>query len=317
MERLSKNGQGRLATLCLVFLLLLQFGCSSDKVLSGYNALIRPSAINRVIDVAYGEDARQKMDIYQPVARNTSGSSSGRHTPRTIFFVYGGTWKSGEKEYYEFIAANLVRKGHSVIIPDYRLYPEVTYPGFVEDIANAIAHYERNFRVNTSREIVLMGHSAGAYTAALLATRPDYFRNAGVESRLIGLIGLAGPYDLPLDDPDVTRVFVDIDDPVSVNPVALVSRLKSSESSEVENDDSESNIFSTLLLHAPKDERVFFYHSERFAQALSEAELPVRLVGVSGGHVKVLLGMAAPLGFINKTREEILAFLDSLPVVNE
>ena len=281
-------------------------GCSSTSLLNGYNYLSRPANMQRQLDLSYATGERQKMDVYQP--KSTTGS---KHQARTIFFVYGGTWKSGEKEYYEFVAANLVRQGHTVVIPNYRLYPDVRYPAFVDDVAMAIASYEQQVLPadQQEHEIVLMGHSAGAYTAALLATNPEFFEKAGVNSKVIGLIALSGPHDLPLDDPDVVNSFSTVKDPEKAIPVRLVQN--SVQCSDHSNCSSPLE-FSTLLLHAPDDKRVFYYHSERFRDALSAAGMKVKLAPASGGHIKLMLALARPLGFLNNTRAEILAFLNDL-----
>ena len=293
----------------LLSLVIILCGCSANRAISVYNGVSRPFNVERILDIQYADSERQSMDLYRPKRARKSSANGKPFTPRTIVFVYGGAWKGGEKEYYEFVASNLVRRGHTVLIPNYRLYPEFQYPDFINDVALAIAHYEQNLRPESDRGkgLVLMGHSAGAHTAAVLATNPKYFQAAAVQSPVSGLIALSGPYDLPMDDPEVMAVFSTLDDPVSVNPVKLIKNAAGVTPRP------EHLGFETLLLHAEEDERVFFYHSERFTAALEAANMPVKFVNASGGHVKVLVGMAAPLGFINNTREEILALLNRLP----
>lgn len=142
------------------------------------------------------------MDIYQP--------STATDKP-VVIFIYGGAWKMGESSEYKFIAHALTGLGYPVIIPNYRLYPSVTFPTFVNDVALAIAYAETHaahLSVDINKHgYVLMGHSSGAHTAALLATQESFLHNNGVMHKPIGLIGLSGPYDLPLDDPEVEPVF--------------------------------------------------------------------------------------------------------------
>lgn len=88
------------------------------------------------------------------------------------------------------------------MIPDYRLYPETTYPGFMDDAAAAVVWaraHAAEFGADPQR-IFLMGHSAGAHIAMLLTTDRHYLAQHGVDPHaLAGAIGLAGPYDfLPL-----------------------------------------------------------------------------------------------------------------------
>jgi acetyl esterase/lipase len=92
-------------------------------------------------------------------------------------------------------------QGFVVIVPDHRLVPEVRYPDFLRDCAAAVrwALGEAGRYGGDSNRIVLVGHSAGAYNAAMLALDPGLL---GADRAAIrGFAGLAGPYDfLPLDD---------------------------------------------------------------------------------------------------------------------
>src|SRR3546814_8631076 len=91
-------------------------------------------------------------------------------------------------------------QGFVVAVPDYRLVPKVRFPAFVEDSAAAVkwvrAHIAR-FGGDPDR-IVLAGHSAGAYNAAMLAVDPQWL---GPDRAAVkGWATLAGPYEfLPLD----------------------------------------------------------------------------------------------------------------------
>ena len=56
-----------------------------------------------------------------------------------VVFFYGGSWQSGRRQDYSFVAQALTSRGCVVVIPDYRLYPEANFPAFVEDGAAAFA----------------------------------------------------------------------------------------------------------------------------------------------------------------------------------
>ena len=82
---------------------------------------------------------RQALDVYRPLG-------AGPHP--VIVFFYGGGWECGERGQYRFVAETLTRHGYVVVIPDYRVYPEVRFPAFIEDGARAVrwardhaAHY--------------------------------------------------------------------------------------------------------------------------------------------------------------------------------
>ena len=102
--------------------------CSGTAFL---NALTPGSGYTVERDLAYGDDPRQRLDLYLP-----DGSSA--ETPLLVFF-YGGNWESGAKADYAFVGQAFASRGYVTAIPDYRLYPQVRYPGFVQDGAAAIA----------------------------------------------------------------------------------------------------------------------------------------------------------------------------------
>ena len=154
-------------------------------------------------DIPYGTSPRQTMDIYRPARADAPA-------PVVVFF-YGGAWQSGERRDYRFLAAALARAGLVVAVPDYRLYPAVQYPAFIEDAAAAVAQMRRLAGPSggDAGKLFVMGHSAGAYIAAMLAIVPAYLAAVGLaRADLAGALGLAGPYDfLPITGADIKLVF--------------------------------------------------------------------------------------------------------------
>ncbi|KND59692.1 Esterase/lipase/thioesterase family protein [Candidatus Burkholderia verschuerenii] len=156
--------------------------------------------------VQYESGERHALDVYVP--KSASASASAR--PLVVFF-YGGSWQSGERRDYRFVGEALASRGYVTVIPDYWLYPQTTFPGFMDDAAAAVAWaraHAADFGADPDR-LFLMGHSAGAHIAMLLATDRHYLMEHGVEAcSIAGAIGLAGPYDfLPLQDDDLKAVF--------------------------------------------------------------------------------------------------------------
>jgi acetyl esterase/lipase len=131
-----------------------------------------------------------------------------------VIFLYGGSWDSGAKGDYLFVAQALASRGVTTIIPDYRLYPEVRFPAFVEDAARATRW--ASDRVGPSK-LYVMGHSAGAHIASMLMATTPYLARAGVDRMaLAGFIGLSGPYDfLPLKSAKLIDIFGGADGPRS------------------------------------------------------------------------------------------------------
>jgi acetyl esterase/lipase len=172
--------------------------------------------IERRTDLAYGSEVRQRLDVYLP------------HTqaPRpVVIFWYGGSWSQGSKGEYRFVGETLARAGFVAFLPDYRLYPQVTFPLFDEDGARAVAWVERHAAEfgGDARHIVLMGHSAGAHTAALLAFDHDLLRRFGGEPACIaGLVGLSGPYELVPDSAGLRATFAPPYTPRDWQPIQFV-----------------------------------------------------------------------------------------------
>lgn len=175
-------------------------GCSPASIL---NATVPDAGVTVDNDIAYAPGPRRSLDVYRP-------SAPGNARP-LIVFIYGGSWRTGSKSMYPFVARPLAQRGAIVVVPDYRVYPDVAFPAFLEDNASAVAWafaHAKELGADPAK-IVLLGHSAGAFNVAMLALDPSSLKAAGVDrDRLAGTIGLAGPYHfLPSTDPDVIPVF--------------------------------------------------------------------------------------------------------------
>jgi acetyl esterase/lipase len=166
-------------------------------------------------------------------------------------------------------------------------------------VADAIRYTELNAQHLLGEPLqryILMGHSSGAHTAALLATDNRYLQERSVTAHLAGLIALAGPYDLPLDDPEVIPVFPNAD-PQVVKPVRNVH----------------PGMPPVLLLHGEADTRVLPLHTRRFATALQQAGVPVQVRLYPGvDHVRILGSLAAPLRLLTPSYGDVQPFLETI-----
>ena len=138
-------------------------------------------------------------------------TEAGAESRPLVVFWHGGGWNSGDKAEYRFVGAALAESGYAAVLPNYRHYPQVLMPGFMEDAAHAAlwaAEHACALGADPNR-VYLMGHSAGAHLAALLTLDTRYFAATGRPApRIAGVIGLSGPYDfLPLLEPDVREMF--------------------------------------------------------------------------------------------------------------
>jgi acetyl esterase/lipase len=169
-------------------------------------------------ELSYGPAARQKLDVYRP--RHARGA------PLLVFF-YGGSWQNGSRDLYPFLGASLAAQGIVTVVPDYAVFPPARFPQFIEDGARAVAFAHRHARswgADPDR-LVLMGHSAGAHIAAMLAFDPHWLAAVGLDAHedLAGFIGLAGPYDfLPIRGRVLQRIFGGADR-VETQPINFVT----------------------------------------------------------------------------------------------
>ncbi|MEO7155926.1 MAG: alpha/beta hydrolase, partial [Vicinamibacterales bacterium] len=152
--------------------LLALTGCSKFDLL---NATVPARNYLRTDDISYGPLARQKLDVYRPKSP----------PPRAdiVIFFYGGDWQAGSKRDYRFVAEALTSRGFVAVMPNYGLYPEVTFPAFVEDAAQVVrwAHDNATTIGGDPAHIYLMGHSAGAHIAALLTLDARYLAGTGLD----------------------------------------------------------------------------------------------------------------------------------------
>jgi acetyl esterase/lipase len=257
--------------------------------LGTFNALMPKDWASRRVarDVAFGPGERLKLDVYAPRA------AASRPRPVIVFF-YGGSWNSGRRRPFAFAARALAAQGFVVVIPDYRLVPEVRYPDFLKDCAAAVRWARRNARAHggDGERIVLAGHSAGAYNAAMLALDPGLL---GADRAAIrGFAGLAGPYDfLPLDDPATIGAFGEWPRLDETQPVRHAA----------------AGAPPALLLHGADDVRVKPRHSRKLAERLRQGGADVRLkLYPRLGHVGILTALAIPLRRQAPILQDVAAF---------
>jgi acetyl esterase/lipase len=227
--------------------------------------------------IAYGQDARQKLDIYAPK------QASAERLP-VIIFIYGGSWASGSRKDYGFAGHALAAKGFVTVVPDYRLVPAVRFPEFINDGAAAVKWVQDHVAQygGDADRIILMGHSAGAYTAMMLTLDTRYLEQAGADRRKIkATIGLAGPYDFyPFDVAASVNAFGQAPDPAETQPINFVR----------------ADVSPILLLSGDADTTVRPRNSKTLAGKLEQAGAPVTLKLYPGvSHAEILLALSRPL----------------------
>lgn len=262
-------------------------GCSAGKMLD-ITTSSGGASVTR--NIAYGGDQRQALDIYAP--KNTSAA------PMAIFF-YGGTWQSGDKATYAFVASALAARGVVTVVPDYRLYPDVRYPAFLQDGA-AVVRWAKDHGKSYGgdpNKIYLIGHSAGAYIAAMLALDKRWLGEQRLDPArdLKGFVGISGPYDfLPFDDKIVADIFSPARTPESTQPVNQVRPGNP----------------PVLLLHGQSDDVVYPRNSMALDKKLRSVGSPVQTKLYPGvGHIGIIGAMGSPIRFVAPTLRDTVDFI--------
>lgn len=240
----------------------------------GLERAVLTDRVLRVANLPFGADARQRLDVYH--SRRTP------HAAPVVVFIYPGRWKYGSRRDYLLVGNALARQGWVVVVPDYRLYPSVRFPAWVEDGAAAV----RWTRDSIARyggdpsNIVVIGHSAGAHTVAMLALDEHFLRDAGVNPQSIrGYVSLAGPVDTTWTDEDVQ----DLMGPASQWPATFPYNFI---------DGTEPAL---LLLHGAGDNVVSAANATRLAARIAARGGCARsIVYPRIGHVQIALALAYP-----------------------
>jgi acetyl esterase/lipase len=278
-----RHAMRALFKLLLLLPTLAASGCSGADLV---NALAPDTGFRHIEDIAYGDETRQRLDLYIPASAAP---------PPVVVFFYGGNWQSGDKETYRFVGAALAARGFAVVVPDYRVYPEVRYPGFIEDGAAAVrwtlAHIAR-YGGDPAR-VSLMGHSAGAYIAMMLALDPEWL--GADRARIRGVVGLAGPYDfLPLTDPTLKLIFATAPEIAQTQPIQY----------------ADATAPPALLAAGRLDRTVLPANSTRLAARLRAAAVPVETQYYTIlDHITLIGALGEPLCLVTPVLGDVTRFL--------
>jgi acetyl esterase/lipase len=262
--------------------------CSPVAVL---NALAPKAGITETPGIRYASGDRDLLDIYAPAAESPAP---------VVVFIYGGGWKDGDRTQYRFVAAALAARGFLTVVPDYRLFPQVRFPVFLQDNAAAVAWTKSNVARfgGDPKRIFLMGHSAGAYNVAMLTLDKRWLGAEGLDPDrdIAGTVGLAGPYDfLPLHDPELEDIFAPAGDLRLSQPISF----------------ARGNAPPMFLAAGIDDRTVLPRNTEHLAAAIRRdgGRVEQRLYpGVN--HIKIIGAMAGVLNWLAPSLADVTWFLD-------
>lgn len=190
---------------------------SPPRLLSHYDRLAggRAGSYPVATGVPFGSHG-QRLDIWAP-------NDQTKAPLPVVIFWYGGGWAKGDRASYAFAGRALAKAGFLVVIPDYRKVPKVHFPAFLDDGAEAVAWVQANIARHGGdpQRVAVMGHSAGAYQAVMLALDTKRLAAVGVAPDFIKAgVGLSGPYDFhPFTSDRAIAAFSEWPNPAETQPI--------------------------------------------------------------------------------------------------
>lgn len=249
-----------------------------------------PHTVKVVNDLPYKEGAdadpvKNKLDLYLP---------QGVKEFPVLFFVHGGTWKSGDRKVYPKFGELIASHGIGTVVISYRLSPKVQHPAHIQDVARAFAWACEHIGEYGGRtdQLFLCGHSAGGHLVALLATDESFLK---AEKRSLkdvkGVIAISGVYRI-----------------VPVGPLANAfgTDLKATNrASPVNNVNGKHPPF--LVIYADRDLPTLGAMAEEMVQTLKKSRCDVRLLKVEDrDHISIMTSL---LKEEDPTRTAVLDFV--------
>lgn len=244
-------------------------------------------------NVGFG-DHGLKLDIWRP-----DRASNSSQLPVLIFW-HGGGWVKGSRQDYAFAGKAFAKEGFLVVIPDYRKVPDVHFPAFVRDGAEAVRWVQDNIAQygGDPDNIALSGHSAGAHTAVLLGLDSRWIEQAsGNMDSIKAVIGMSGPYDFyPFDKKRSIDAMARYEEPERTQPVNF----------------ARADAPAMLLLTSTKDTIVRPRNAIKLTEKLEAAGAKVAMINYEGlSHEEVVMALSVPF------RSKAGVLVDSSDFLNE
>jgi acetyl esterase/lipase len=265
---------------------------SPPRLLSHYDRVIggTSGALQLAEGVPFGTRG-QKLDIWTPE------TSPDIFLPVVVFW-YGGGWAKGDRASYAFAGRALAREGFVVVVPDYRKVPEVRFPAFLDDGVEALAWVRDNAREfgGDPDRVVVMGHSAGAYQAVMLALDADRLKAGGIAPDFIKAgVGLSGPYDFyPFDKPRSIAAMGQWPRPLETQPIEF----------------ARADAPPLLLVTSEGDETVRPKNANNLAAKLRGLGAPVEVKNYGPlDHEEVVMALSEPFRSKGRVLADSAAFL--------
>jgi acetyl esterase/lipase len=153
------------------------------------------SAFPHQLDIPYGPDPKQRLDLYLPAGPAASGAS-------VLVFLHGGGFREGDRAQYGFVAKPFVERGIVTAVASYRLAGQgARYPDQPQDAQRILEWLHHNVQRygGNPRALHVGGHSAGAILAADLGVDRAWMDGVGMPREAFrGIVAISGRYDLSI-----------------------------------------------------------------------------------------------------------------------
>jgi acetyl esterase/lipase len=143
------------------------------------------------LDVPYGKDPKQRMDLYFPTAKATSAP--------VLLFLHGGGFREGDRKQYGYVGEPFAKHGIITVVASYRLTPGFKHPAQPDDTKAIVAWIHKNIARygGDPNAIYISGHSAGAILTADVGVDLAWLDALKVpRSAVRGIVPISGSYDL-------------------------------------------------------------------------------------------------------------------------
>lgn len=171
-----------IAKLLILFIIGLSMaGCEKDTEINQLPA----DQAHKLINLTYGTDARNKMDVYLPANRTAE-------TP-IVILIHGGAWISGDKSIFTSMQDTLLARGIASVNMNYRyVSSSVHNTQLMEDIDKVVKYCIDNSDKWQTRKskIIIGGHSAGGHMSLMYGYTSDSRGAIG------GVVSISGPTNL-------------------------------------------------------------------------------------------------------------------------
>ncbi|MCA4778986.1 alpha/beta hydrolase [Acinetobacter towneri] len=240
-------------------------------------------------NIAYGLRARHRLDLYR--------TTTPRPQRPLMVFVHGGAWSRGDKQDYRFVGEAFAKEGFDVAVMNYQLAPQHIFPTYIDDLTlalNYLTQQQHKLGISTA-QVVLMGHSAGAFNVMSLLYHPQPYA-LSCKDHIRAIIGLAGPYHFDYKDDPLCADAFDQEVPYQdVMPYYFV----------------EPNSVKHYLLVAEKDQIVGASNATDFDHVLKKYGNHSEIIVIpKTGHVSVMASVSSLFSRFFATKRQIMRALD-------